>query len=214
MWKHGRDAKGVASPKDRTHNWPPKRPAAMPQQSTPRRSGSSTRREPHDTSQTPDLFGFTAPASATDVRKRPARGPAEWPAAGSTTTARGRRSATPATAAPDRVRVPMGPGLSGGYTRAGATLRRPDGIALVVCQSNKPALGSRDSTRYVKTARPGGGRPEYAGNLYGPASGGADDLDNCQFQDRASGVRYSIRLTSPGCYVVSPVRRRRKRSGT
>lgn len=177
-------------------------------ETTPETGHRANTREPETL---PDLFGSAVPASVTTAKKRPARAAAEWPAAGSAPVARvDARGPRPAG---DRSLAPASASLSGTYARTGATLRRSDGIALVVCQSEKPALGPRDSARYVRVGRPGGGKPDYAGNLYRPASGGADDLDKHEFQDVATGVRYGLSLTAPGTYAVSPVRRRRKRSG-
>lgn len=95
--------------------------------------------------------------------------------------------------------------LVGSYTRKGATLRRSDGLALVVCLSNRGKRSGRDSARYVSVARVGAGRPAYSGNLYADDATGRCDLDGCQFQDGRGGVRYRISLHAPGRYSVAPV---------
>ena len=168
-----------------------------------------SRANARETATLPDLFGFTSTASVTNARKRTERAPAEWPAAGSAPVARGPRPAG------DRSLAPASASLSGTYARSrggtGATLRRSDGVTLVVYKTRKAALGPRDSARYVKVGRPGGGKPDYAGGLYDEAATGLCDLDGCQFQDVATRVRYGLSLTAPGTYAVSPVRRRRVR---
>lgn len=108
-------------------------------------------------------------------------------------------------------------GLSGQYARGGARLRRADGLSLVVCVSSRGVHSGRDSSRYVTVATAGGGRPRYAGNLYPPPGSDLDaddrdDLDGCQFQDRADAIRYAVRLADAGRYVVAPVVSRRGRT--
>ena len=141
-------------------------------------------------SPSPDLFGYTPPAPS-----RPSR--------------------TAERTAPDRPPVRTADGtLAGRYRRAGARLRRSDGVALVVCVSHRGVRSSRDSGRYVQVATPGGGRPVYAGNLYGSGRGHADDLDGCQFQHGRGGTRYEIRHAGADGYAVAPVARRRGRASS
>jgi hypothetical protein len=156
----------------------------------------------------PDLFGHVNPSEPGRTRANPGRHRlAEWPARPAAVSERS--GTVRPTASPDRPPASAsGPvRLSGSYTRTGATLRRADGLALVVCQSHKPALGPRDSGRYVRLALPGGGRPPHLGNLYGDARP-PDDLDGCEFQDGPGGTRYALRLDGPGAYTVAPVGRR------
>ncbi len=101
--------------------------------------------------------------------------------------------------------------LSGTYARSGATLRRSDGRVLTVCRSSRPVVTARDSERYVRTAAPGVPLA-YAGNLYAAPAPGADDLDGCQFQDKASRTRYALALVAPDTYAVAPVARARPRA--
>ncbi len=101
--------------------------------------------------------------------------------------------------------------LSGTYARSGATLRRSDGRVLTVCRSSRPVVTARDSERYVRTAAPGVALA-YAGNLYAAPAPGADDLDGCQFQDKASRTRYALALVAPDAYAVAPVPRSRPRA--
>jgi hypothetical protein len=100
--------------------------------------------------------------------------------------------------------------LSGVYTLAGLfgrSLVRPDGLSLTISDTKKAQLGYGDAARYVSASI--GIRSWYAGNLYG-ADGSADarataDLDGCQFQDRASRVRYVITQTTADTYTVARV---------
>jgi hypothetical protein len=101
------------------------------------------------------------------------------------------------------------PTLAGVYTSAGVlsrSLRRADGLTLVVNDTRRRTLGPGDAARYVTVLT--NFRSQYSGNLYGPC-GLADarataDLDGCQFQHRTSGVRYRITATLDG-FTVSPV---------
>lgn len=100
--------------------------------------------------------------------------------------------------------------LSGVYTVTGFTgrsLSRIDGLTLTVNDTKRRTLGPGDSARYVSVTT--GLRSEYAGNLYGPR-GLADarataELDGCQFQHRATGIRYCITQTETQTYTVTPV---------
>lgn len=120
-----------------------------------------------------------------------------------------RRPAAPRSSSPGRrpVRAADAPAagsaspLVGDYARTGATLRRPDGRALVVCQSTKRTLGPRDAARFVRTVAPGSAI-RYAGNLYPPTFPGRDDLDGAEFQDGPAGPRYAVALAAPGVYAV------------
>lgn len=99
--------------------------------------------------------------------------------------------------------------LSGVYTLVGKlsrSLRRADGLTLTVNDTKLRTLGPGDAARYIGVST--GFRSGHCGNIYGP-SGLADarateDLDGCQFQHRASGVRYCITATPDG-FAVSPV---------
>jgi hypothetical protein len=99
--------------------------------------------------------------------------------------------------------------LSGKYSVAGFTGRslvRPDGLTLTIQDTKKAGLGYGDAARYVSASI--GIRSWYVGNLYG-ADGSSTaeatgDLDACQFQDRASRVRYVITQTTAG-FTVAPV---------
>ncbi len=98
--------------------------------------------------------------------------------------------------------------LAGVYTSAGTlsrSLRRADGLRLTVNDTKRRTLGPGDAARYVSVST--GFRSEYGGNLYGPC-GLADarataDLDGCQFQHRASGVRYCITARADGFAVAA-----------
>ncbi len=102
------------------------------------------------------------------------------------------------------------PSLSGVYTLAGffgRSLSRLDGLTLSINDTKRTTLYGGDAARYVTVSR--GLRTDYAGNLYG-ADGSADarateTLDGCQFQDRASRVRYVISQTTADTYTVAPV---------
>ncbi len=99
--------------------------------------------------------------------------------------------------------------LSGKYSVAGYTGRslvRLDGLTLSINDTKRTTLAYGDAARYVTISR--GVRTDYAGNVYG-ADGSATaeataDLDGCQFQDRASRVRYCIAQTTAG-FTVAPV---------
>ena len=79
-----------------------------------------------------------------------------------------------------------------------------------MCLTTRGVRGAGDSERYVTVATPGGGRPRYAGNLYGERLPGADDLDGCEFQDGQTRTRYALRLTAADRYAVAPVPSRRR----
>ena len=105
------------------------------------------------------------------------------------------------------------PTLAGDYTVTGFTgrsLRRSDGLALTINSTKRRSLGPGDAARYV-TVTTGPLRSEYAGNLYGPAGLGDErataDLDGCEFQHRATGIRYAFAATADGVFTVSPVAR-------
>lgn len=174
---------------------------------TDRRDDPATRRDADPSpAELPDLFGNPTPSPAPPRRSKPSGDPAEWPAA---------TSPTPRTTPPDRTpRRHVGSGvrdLSGTYDRAGQTLRRADGVALVVCLTQNGTRTSRDSARYIRLATPGGAHPPpYAGNLYPSHTPGRCDLDGCQFQHGRGGTRYRIATDGPGRYTVAPVKRRRR----
>lgn len=93
----------------------------------------------------------------------------------------------------------------GGFT--GRALHRVDGVALVVNDTKRRTLGPGDSARYVTVSR--GLRSEYGGNVYG-ADGMATaeataELDGCEFQHRATGIRYRLTETAPGVFAVAAV---------
>jgi hypothetical protein len=99
--------------------------------------------------------------------------------------------------------------LAGVYIAAGfigRSLRRADGLTLSVQDTKRRTLGPGDAARYVSITT--GFNSEYAGNLYGPEgladARSTENLDGCQFQHRASGVRYCITATADG-YELSPV---------
>ena len=179
--------------------------------------GSSTGRDATPTPpELPDLFGNLPPSPAPPRRSKPSGRPAEWPAAPASPT----EPSTPTPSSADRTpRRHLGTGadaLAGTYDRAGSTLRRADGLALVLCLSSSPQTG-RGSSHYVRVASPSSpGRPRYAGNLYPARTPGACDLDGCQFQDRQTRTRYRIALDAagdaPARYTVAPVTRSRKRA--
>lgn len=114
---------------------------------------------------------------------------------------------------PQRTTGTPGATLSGAYTVTGftgRTLRRDDGVALSINTTKRRNPGPGDAARYV-TVSNGPHLTEYGGNLYGPG-GLADerataDLDGCQFQHRATGIRYVITATAPGVFTVEPVSR-------
>ncbi len=101
------------------------------------------------------------------------------------------------------------PSLSGVYAVSGYTgrsLARLDGLTLTIQDTKRTTLGYGDAARYVTISR--GVRTDYAGNVYGPDGSATAEatatLDGCQFQDRASRVRYCIAATAAG-FTVAPV---------
>jgi hypothetical protein len=100
--------------------------------------------------------------------------------------------------------------LSGVYAVSGYTgrsLSRPDGLTLSINDTKRTTLGYGDAARYVTVLQ--GLRSWYVGNVYaadGSATAEATaDLDGCQFQDRASRVRYVISQTAADTYTVAPL---------
>jgi hypothetical protein len=100
--------------------------------------------------------------------------------------------------------------LSGVYAVTGFTgrsLARLDGLTLSINDTKKAQLGYGDAARYVSVSQ--GLRSDYAGNLYGPTgladARATETLDGCQFQDRASRVRYVITQTTADTYTVAPL---------
>ncbi len=102
------------------------------------------------------------------------------------------------------------PSLSGVYAVSGYTgrsLSRVDGLTLTIQDTKKAGLAYGDAARYVSASI--GIRSWYVGNVYA-ADGSADarateTLDGCQFQDRASRVRYVISQTTADTYTVARV---------